>query len=168
MLADQRIKVKCAVIDGGMTPYELPWIVTRFIAIRDFFMIQLGRSNPKLVERFFSPERFTQEEINAVYKVLRNYNAKSVWRVFESCNNYSMPNPVPPLNTHIEYWYGEEERKDRDWDIKYVKKIWNNVEVRKIPNVGHGEYCLRFPDEFANDMISLVDLWSTYKIDRNH
>lgn len=153
LLANHRITVKCAVIDGGMTPYQLPWIATRFIAVRDFLMIELGRSNKKLVEKVFLPEKYTHEGVNTVYKVLRHYNAKSVWRVFESCNNYSMPNPVPLLETQIEYWYGEEERKDRVWDIKFIKKIWPNVKLRILPNMGHGEYCLRFPDKFAKDML---------------
>lgn len=153
MLANNRIKVNYAVIDGGMTPYELPWLITRFITVRDFFMIELGRSSKKLVERFFSPEKYTNEGVDKVYKALCHYSAKSVWRVFESCNNYSMPNPVPLLDTKIEYWYGEREEKDRDWDIKYVKKIWFSVRFRKIMDAGHGEYCLRFPDKFAADIL---------------
>ena len=35
-LADNRIRVSSAVIDGGITPYQLPWIITRAIAVRDF------------------------------------------------------------------------------------------------------------------------------------
>lgn len=157
MLANNRIKVKYAVIDGGMTPYELPCIITRFIVARDFFMLELGRSSKKLIERFFPPDKYTNEGIDAVYKMLRHYSAKSVWRVFESCNNYSMPNPVPPLDTQIEYWYGEKEEKDRTWDIKYVKKIWADVRFRKILNTFHGEYCLRFPDKFAMDMLQRLE-----------
>lgn len=157
MLANNRIKVKHAVVDGGMTPYELPRFITKFIAIRDFFMLELGRSSKKLVERFFPPEKYTNEVIDGFYKALRHYNAKSIWRVFESCNNYSMPGSVPMLDTKIEYWYGEREEKDRALDIKYVKKIWNKVKLREIIDVGHGEYCLRFPDEFAADMLHMVE-----------
>jgi len=153
MLANNRIKVKHAIIDGGMTPYELPWLITRFIAVRDFLMLELGRSSKKLVERVFSPEKYTSEGIDKVYKVLRHYNAKSIWRVFESCNNYSMPDPVHLIDTKIEYWCGEREEKDRVWDIKYVKKIWPSIRFRKIMDAGHGEYCLRFPDKFAADIL---------------
>lgn len=157
MLANNRIKVKYAIIDGGMTPYDLPRLITKLIAVRDFLMLELGRSSKKLVERFFPPEKYTNEGIDGFYKTLRHYNAKSIWRVFESCNNYSMPNPVPMLDTNIEYWYGEREEKDRDWDINYVKKIWSNIRFRKIMDVGHGEYCLRFPDKFATDILQGVE-----------
>lgn len=37
-LADRKVKVRSAVIDGGITPYQLPWIVTRLIAIKDFLL----------------------------------------------------------------------------------------------------------------------------------
>ena len=36
MLAEQKIRIKNSICDGGITPYQLPWIVTRLIAGRDF------------------------------------------------------------------------------------------------------------------------------------
>ncbi len=38
-LSDNRIKTDSAVIDGGITPYRLPYIATRFIAVKDFLLI---------------------------------------------------------------------------------------------------------------------------------
>ena len=32
---EQRIKIKHCIMDGGITPYQLPWFVTRFIALKD-------------------------------------------------------------------------------------------------------------------------------------
>jgi len=43
MLADNGINIQNAVIDGGITPYQLPWIVTRLIAVKDFLMISAGK-----------------------------------------------------------------------------------------------------------------------------
>lgn len=156
MLAHNKIKVSNAVIDGGITPYQLPRFLTRFIAVRDFLMIELGRASKKLVETAFPKEKYTDNGIDSVCMALHHYSAKSVWRVFESCNNYSMPDKVPLLDTQIEYWYGEKEEKDRVWDIKYVRNIWPNVKLRRILDVGHGEYCLRFFDKFAEDMIKRI------------
>ena len=51
-LADDRILTKCAVIDGGITPYRLPWLLTRLIAVRDFALIALGKlGGMKLLEK---------------------------------------------------------------------------------------------------------------------
>ena len=36
MAADEKLKVQNYIMDGGITPYQLPWILTRFIALRDF------------------------------------------------------------------------------------------------------------------------------------
>ena len=30
------------ICDGAITPYQLPWIITRLIAIKDFLMISIG------------------------------------------------------------------------------------------------------------------------------
>lgn len=31
---EQRIKINHCIMDGGITPYQLPWFVTRFIALK--------------------------------------------------------------------------------------------------------------------------------------
>ncbi len=36
MAVDGKLPAKNIVMDGGITPYQLPWILTRFIALRDF------------------------------------------------------------------------------------------------------------------------------------
>ena len=43
MAADGKLKARHYVMDGGITPYQLPWILTRFIALRDFGMMALGK-----------------------------------------------------------------------------------------------------------------------------
>lgn len=40
---EQRIKINHCIMDGGITPYQLPWFVTRFIALKDYLMMMLGR-----------------------------------------------------------------------------------------------------------------------------
>lgn len=53
MLADNRVHFQYAVIDGGITPYELPWLVTRFILLKDLVMTLLGRSSRRLLALAF-------------------------------------------------------------------------------------------------------------------
>ena len=70
-LADRRIKVRGAAIDGGITPYQLPWIVTRFIAIRDYLMIMMGKvGGIKVLEKAFSTDEYSEEDLKYVEKVL--------------------------------------------------------------------------------------------------
>ena len=40
----QKVRIQHCVIDGGITPYQLPWIVTRFIALKDYLMMMIGRA----------------------------------------------------------------------------------------------------------------------------
>ena len=42
-LSEQKVMVHCAVVDGGITPYQLPWILTRLIAVKDFLLITIGK-----------------------------------------------------------------------------------------------------------------------------
>lgn len=155
-LADHRVTVRRAIIDGGITPYQLPWLFTRVIAVRDYLMMQIARSSKKILERAFSPEKYTREGVDYFYKTLRNMSSKSIWRVFESANNYSMPDPIPETETEIEYWFGEEEKKARAWDIAYVKRNFQAARFRGISGMNHGEYCLMSQKEFADDMIDFI------------
>ena len=43
MAVDGKLKARHYVMDGGITPYQLPWILTRLIALRDFGMMVLGK-----------------------------------------------------------------------------------------------------------------------------
>jgi pimeloyl-ACP methyl ester carboxylesterase len=156
MLADGRVTVRRAIIDGGITPYQLPWAVTRLIAVRDYLMVQIGRRNKKILEWAFPPEKYTREGVDYMHKALRHMSSKTVWRVFESCNNYSMPIPIPEIQTGIEYWYGEKEKKARAWDIAYVKKNFPAAQFREIPGADHGEYCMIRQRAFADDVTALA------------
>ena len=58
-LLDKRLTIKKAVIDGGITPYQIPWLITRFIAVKDFLLISAGKfGGIKLLEKSFPQTRF--------------------------------------------------------------------------------------------------------------
>jgi pimeloyl-ACP methyl ester carboxylesterase len=138
-LADQRIRVRAAVIDGGITPYHLPWIATRCIAVRDFLMIYMGKlGGIKLLEKAFATDDYSEEDLQYVAKVLRFVSAKTVWRTFESCNNYKMPMDFQSGCKTIEYWYAQAEKKARKLDIAYIRNHFPQAVFKAFENVGHG------------------------------
>ena len=150
MLADNWLRVKHAVIDGGITPYQLPWIITRFIAIKDFCLIYAGKlGGAKLLEKAFDTDELTEEDIKYAADVLDFISAKTIWRTFESCNNYSMPKYINQDRKHIEYWVADKEVKARKNDVKYVKKIFPQTIFRKIKDVGHGGLAPFNPEKFV-------------------
>ena len=139
MLAENAVNIHSAVIDGGITPYQLPWIITRLIAIKDFLLIYMGKlGGLKLLEKVFSTDELSEEDIRYAAKVLKMISAKTIWRTFESCNNYSMPDSIHTDCKHIEYWAAEKEIKDRQWDIAYTRKHFPHTIFRKIKCTGHG------------------------------
>ena len=156
MLADNRLPVNHAVIDAGITPYELPRPITRLILLRDFLMTEWGKHSKKALSLAFPPEKYTQEGIDYMYEVMRYMSARTIWRVFDSTDNYAMPATFPRLETRIEYWYGQDERKARKLDIAWVKKHIPDVRFREIPGMDHGQYALMRPKQFADDLRSIL------------
>ena len=157
-LADRRVKVRSAVIDGGITPYQLPWIVTRFIAVKDFLLIYTSKAGGlKLLEKAFSTDDYSEEDLQYIAKVLKHTSAKTIWRTFESCNNYAMPDPVATNCGHIEYWYAKAEEKDRKADIAYIRKQLPQAVFHRFEDVGHGGLAALKPELLARELIRAMN-----------
>jgi len=156
-LADNRILTKCAVIDGGITPYRLPWLLTRLIVVRDFALIAMGKlGGLKLLEKAFSTDDYSEEDLEYVARVLRQMSAKTIWRTFESANNYTMPETVHTDCKHVEYWFSKAEEKDRKWDIAYVKETLPGTHFRRYKTVGHGGLAALAPEKLAKTLERLM------------
>ncbi len=150
MLADNRLNIRSAVIDGGITPYQLPWIITRLIAVKDFLLIYTGKiGGAKLLEKAFSTDELSEDDVQYAAKVLKMISARTIWRTFESCNNYSMPKDIRTDCKHIEYWIAEKELKDRRADVTYIKRVFPHTIFRKIRDMGHGGLAPFHPELFA-------------------
>lgn len=156
ILADNRLDIKSAVIDGGITPYQLPRLITRLIALRDFLMVSMGKiGGIRLLEKAFSTDDYSEEDLRYVAKVLDMASVKTIWRTFDSCNNYSMPEPVKTDCGKIEYWFAQSEEKDRKWDIAYIKENFPQTKFRQLKNVGHGGLASLQPERLVRDIKSI-------------
>ncbi len=98
MLAQNQVSVKNAVVDGGITPYNLPRIATFLIAVRDYLGIKLLRKSPALIKMAFPPDRWllstqTEEAYRDMQGFLKTMSNKTIWNTFYSANNYCMPLP---------------------------------------------------------------------------
>ncbi len=157
LLADNRIKPKNAVIDGGITPYQLPWIATRLIAVRDFLMIYMGKlGGIKLLEKAFTSDEYAEDDLKYIEKVLTFVSAKTIWRTFESCNNYDMPTKIQTACPHIEYWYAKTEEKARKWDIRYIKDHFPYTKFRVFEDIGHGGLAALKPELLASELNRVI------------
>lgn len=81
---------------------------------------------------------------------------KTIWRTFESCNNYSMPEHINLNKTNIEYWFAESEEKQRKWDIAYTKKRFPHARIRRISNVGHGGLAALYPERLMKGIEQVI------------
>ncbi len=75
-----------------------------------------------------------------------------VYRTFWSTNNYSMPDPVPRVDTEIEYWYGEEEKRARRRDLAYTRKTYPQTVPREFMGLAHAELVLMQPERFYREV----------------
>lgn len=157
MLADGNLDIVSAMADGGITPYRLPWVVTRLIAVRDFLMVCAGRwGGVKILEKAFASDEYSDDDLRYVSRVLHFMSYKTIWRTFESCNNYQMPTETQTPDARVQYWCAEAERKDRDWDLKYMREMFPEAEIIMLAGVGHGGMATGKPQEFAERIEKLA------------
>lgn len=71
LLALGEISVGRAIIDGGMTPYRLPFLVRKLLLARDVLSFRTAASNREVLEAAFPPERFTRRGMTAGKSIMR-------------------------------------------------------------------------------------------------
>ena len=59
MLALGEMPIGRAIIDGGITPYQLPFLVRKLLLARDVLSFKMAANSRKVLEAAFPPERFT-------------------------------------------------------------------------------------------------------------
>lgn len=154
---NKKLQVKHFIFDGGITPYQLPYLLTRFIALRDFCMISLGKlGGTKIIAKAFSSTQYSKEDLRYIAKVLKHCSYKTLWNTFDSCNNYKMPKKKLYFEGKIHYWYGEKERKARDWDLKYMRKFIPDTAFKKWKNMEHGDLVFFHPELFAKAIRRII------------
>ncbi|MBQ6663597.1 MAG: alpha/beta hydrolase [Firmicutes bacterium] len=156
MAADGKLNAQHYIMDGGITPYQLPWILTRFIALRDFGMMALGKlGGEKMIVKAFSSTQYSEEDLKYVANIFRHCTYKTHWNTFDSCNNYKMPKETMRFSGKVHYWYAEKERKARDWDLKYMKKFIPDTVFKSFTGMDHGDMALFYPEMMAQEFHDL-------------
>ena len=155
LLALGELPVKRAIIDGGITPYQLPYLIRKLLLARDMLSFKLAANNRKILEAAFPPERFTlpghdpKKEYDAIEAYLKTYSDQTIRNIFWSGNNYVLPKTPAKIGTKITYWYGDEEKKDRRSDIRFIKHYFPQARIHGIPKMAHAELVMIYPEEFC-------------------
>ncbi|KAG4090089.1 hydrolase, alpha/beta fold family [Neocallimastix lanati (nom. inval.)] len=158
MIACNQIKIDNAVIDAGITPYQLPKLFTYFIGARDWCMGEMGKhASIKALSSVFNPDKYKEEDLLYVNKVLNGMSSKTIWNAFYSTNNYSLPKEIPEPTCKIQYWYGEEEKKERNWDIDFIKKIYPKTVFVENKGQNHAEFFTLHPEEFCKQLREFIE-----------
>lgn len=159
-LATEDIPVSKAIIDAGITPYPYPKWICRLISVWDWITVMLGTKSLTLMKLAMPPKRWTPkgEDPEKHYKKISDFekyhfSPRTIYNVFWSTNNYAMPDPVPTVETEIEYWYGEEERRARKKDLAYTEKVYPQTVAKEFGGLAHAELVLMFPARFYAEVM---------------
>lgn len=150
------VAIEEVIMDGGITPYQLPRFLTRLILLRDFGMVALGKlGGEKMIAQAFSEEEYGEEFIRYAAEVLNHMTYRTIWRTFDSCNNYILPAGFR-IKSRIRYWYGEREAKERSWDIRYMKKFFPSTRFVELKGLGHAALAPLHPEKFVQEIRQIV------------
>lgn len=153
-LVTSGISVEKAVIDGGILPYTYPKWVCKLILAQDYLLMRSITRSRKLLELVAPPEQYTPEghdpkkEYDDLIVFYKTYSNQTIRNVFWSTNNYDLPHPAPKLQTRIEYWYGEKEKRARKNDIAYIRDYLPDIHFMEKKGYEHGELLMVYPKEW--------------------
>ena len=154
-LALGEVPVGRAIIDGGITPYQFPYLLRKLRLALDVLSFKSVASSRKVLEAAFPPERFTLpehdpvREYDAMERYLKTYSTRTIRNVFWSGNNYALPETPAECGTTIAYWYGEDEEKDRRGNIRFIRRYFPQIQLRAFPKMAHAELVIVHPEEFC-------------------
>ena len=144
-----------AIIDGGITPYQLPFLVRKLLLARDVLSFKMAANSRKVLEAAFPPERFTpaghdpKKEYDAMEAYLKTFSNRTIRNVFWSANNYALPKRSAKIGAKITYWYGDDEKKDRRRNIRFIQRYFPKARIHGIPKMAHAELVMVHPEKFC-------------------
>ena len=153
-LALGKILVGRAVIDAGITPYQMPLSLRRLACLRDYLGFKFVTRSRKVLETAYPPERWTLpgrdpvKEYDALSAYLKTYSGKTIRNIFWSANNYTLPPEPVETGCRITYWYGDEEKKARRSNIHFIKQYFPHAQMHSISKMDHAELVMIHPQEF--------------------
>lgn len=153
-LALGEITVDRAIIDAGITPYQMPLWLRRLACARDWLGFRLVAGNRRILEAVYPPERWTLpgrdpvKKYDALSAYLQHYSSRTVRNIFWSANNYALPPEPCKSDCRIVYWYGEKEKKARRGNIRFITQYFPRLRTRAIPKMEHAELVMLHPQEF--------------------
>ena len=155
LLALGEIPVGRAIIDGGITPYQFPYPVRKLVLARDILFFKIAANSRKVLEAAFPPERFTLpghdpvKEYDAMESYLKTYSDRTIRNVFWSGNNYALPEKPAVRGTPLAYWYGEDEKRDRRGNIRFIERYFPQIQLREFQKMAHAELVIIHPEDFC-------------------
>ena len=163
LLAARLIPVKKAIIDAGVTPYSYPLIIRKWIALKDLVSIRIATKSVWIAKKVMPPERWTpagedpEDWYRRIFGFLgTKYSAKTIYNTFWSANNWSCPEPMPEVDTQIEYWYGEEEKKARAAHLAWARKHFPRLRPVEFSGLAHGELVMVYPERFHEEAMRFL------------
>ena len=163
-LALGEIPVERAIIDAGITPYQLPLFVRKLICQVDYLGFKLIAKSRKALETAYPPDRWTLpgrdpvREYDALAAHLKTYSKRTIRNIFWSANNDTLPTKPAETDCRITYWYGEEEKKARRSNIRFIKGYFPQAELHEIPKMDHAELVMMYPQEFYRYVKEFLNL----------
>ena len=69
--------------------------------------------------------------------------------MFWSGNDYALSQTPVPLDAKLICWYGEEEKRDRRGNIRFIRRYFPAAHIQMIPKMAHAELVMIHPEEFC-------------------
>ena len=108
----------------------------------------IGRPQ-KLRGYYFQPLLKIQDTFVCTQQYLENQKKLYPDEPLIQAATFMMPKLPAKIGTKITYWYGDDEKKDRRRDIRFIKGYFPQTRIHGIPKMAHAELVMVHPEKFC-------------------
>ena len=155
LLSLKTVYIDYAVIDAGITPVGFNRFREFLEVSSNLFMI-FAAHNLHLIKLMGLYNQYSQKQMEKFHAMIKTISWKTAKNVFYGVDTYALPDSLPDVPTHIAYWYGSLEEKERKAAAERVKQLFPNVTVFCFDGYNHAQMCLAKPAIYVTNFKSFV------------
>lgn len=148
LLSLKTVRFSYAVVDAGILPVGFHEIQELFEVSSNLLMI-LAAHSLRLIRLAGLFDQYGQKQMERFHKMVKTITWKTARNVFYGVDTYSLPDRLPDVTTHVAYWYGSLEEKERKAAAERIAQLFPNVTVSCFSGYNHAQMCLAKPDVYV-------------------
>ncbi|SDY12022.1 Pimeloyl-ACP methyl ester carboxylesterase [Evansella caseinilytica] len=153
MLAQNRINVEKAIIDGGPLVPMNKVMLSVAVKVRLMQNRRMRNGNRRMIKRMQNMF-YSEEMAEEVFRTCARMSDMTCKNVLLSAFAYTLPPTIKNAQTKMTYWYGSKETFFLKKSAEAVSQMLPAAQVEVFQGFDHGELCIGHPELYIQKALA--------------